>query len=80
MHAKTFVSDVGRHNVLAVFSHFSVARFATEKVQPLVSVMDENSEMDESIIKGMFDQGVSFVLHLPSSESIRMEKINGLVT
>ena len=42
--------------------------------------MDENSEMDESIIKGMFDQGVSLVLLLPSSDSVRMEKMNGLVT
>ncbi|XP_073239403.1 short/branched chain specific acyl-CoA dehydrogenase, mitochondrial-like [Porites lutea] len=36
----------------------AVARFANEKIQPLVSEMDQNSEMDESIIKGMFDQGL----------------------
>ena len=41
---------------------FLVARFATEKIQPLVSEMDQSSEMDESIIKGMFDQGVSLIL------------------
>jgi len=40
---------------------FSVARFAREKIQPLVSKMDQNSEMDESIISGMFEQGVSSI-------------------
>ena len=35
-----------------------VARFAIEKIQPLVSEMDKNSVMDESIITGMFEQGV----------------------
>jgi len=36
----------------------TVARFAREKIQPLVSKMDQNSEMDESIISGMFEQGL----------------------
>lgn len=36
----------------------TVTRFATEKIQPLVSEMDQKSEMDESIIDGMFDQGL----------------------
>ena len=35
-----------------------VARFARNKVQPLVREMDEKSEMDKEIIKGMFEQGV----------------------
>ena len=37
----------------------TVARFAREKVQPLVRKMDEESHMDRSVITGMFDQGVS---------------------
>ena len=45
-----------------IFADILVARFATEKIQPLVSEMDQNSEMDESIIKGMFDQGVSLII------------------
>lgn len=36
-----------------------VARFARERVQPLVRKMDEESQMDPSIITDMFDQGVS---------------------
>ena len=31
-----------------------------EKIHPLVSEMDKNSEMDPSVIKGMFEQGVSY--------------------
>lgn len=40
---------------------FPVARFAREKVQPLVREMDESSQMDKSIINGLFEQGVSGV-------------------
>ena len=53
----------------------AVARFAREKVQPLVRKMDDESQMDRSIITGMFDQGVSHVsreieiLHLLSRHS-----------
>lgn len=36
-----------------------VSRFANEKIKPLVFEMDQNSEMNKDIIKGMFDQGVS---------------------
>ena len=39
---------------------FLVAKFAMEKVHPLVSEMDKNSEMDLSVIRGMFEQGVSY--------------------
>ncbi|NXO02757.1 ACDSB protein, partial [Rhinopomastus cyanomelas] len=35
-----------------------VAKFAQEQVAPLVQKMDENSEMEESIIKGLFEQGL----------------------
>ena len=38
---------------------FLVAKFAMEKIQPLVPEMDRNSEMDPSVIRGMFEQGVS---------------------
>ena len=30
-----------------------------EKIQPLVLEMDQNSEMDPSVVSGMFEQGVS---------------------
>lgn len=36
-----------------------VSKFAKEKVQPLVRKMDKESEMDKSVIKGLFDNGVS---------------------
>ncbi len=36
-----------------------VARFAREKVAPLVREMDEVSQMNTEIIKGLFEQGVS---------------------
>ena len=54
----------------------AVARFAREKVQPLVRKMDDESQMDRSIITGMFDQGVSHVsrerdiLHLLSHDAV----------
>ncbi|KAJ2866897.1 hypothetical protein FB639_004987, partial [Coemansia asiatica] len=35
-----------------------VARFARETVQPLVSKMDEEEQMDPSIIKGLFEAGL----------------------
>ncbi|KAK3710772.1 hypothetical protein QZH41_016757 [Actinostola sp. cb2023] len=37
---------------------FLVARFATEKIKPLVPEMDHNSQMDPSVIKGLFSQGL----------------------
>jgi len=43
-----------------LFNFFLVAKFAMEKIQPLVPEMDKNSEMDPSVIRGMFEQGVSF--------------------
>ena len=36
----------------------AVARFAKEKVAPLVKKMDEQSMMDKSIINGLFENGV----------------------
>ena len=36
-----------------------VSRFAREQLQPLVRKMDEESQMDKSIITGLFEQGVS---------------------
>ena len=41
-----------------------VARFAQERVQPLVKKMDEESQMDPSIISDMFNQGVSEAIML----------------
>ena len=35
-----------------------VARFAREKIQPHVRQMDETSNMDKSVISGLFQQGV----------------------
>jgi len=36
-----------------------VAKFAQEKVAPLVKEMDEKEELDRSIIDGLFKHGVS---------------------
>ncbi|XP_064382930.1 short/branched chain specific acyl-CoA dehydrogenase, mitochondrial-like [Halichondria panicea] len=36
----------------------TVARFAREKIQPLVREMDQRSEMDKSIINGLFEHGL----------------------
>ena len=44
---------------LSLSLSLSVARFAREKVKPLVRKMDEESHMEQSVITGMFDQGVS---------------------
>nr|XP_025973920.1 short/branched chain specific acyl-CoA dehydrogenase, mitochondrial isoform X2 [Dromaius novaehollandiae] len=35
-----------------------VKKFAQERVAPLVQKMDENSKMEESVIKGLFEQGL----------------------
>uniref|UniRef100_G1NGE8 Short/branched chain specific acyl-CoA dehydrogenase, mitochondrial n=1 Tax=Meleagris gallopavo TaxID=9103 RepID=G1NGE8_MELGA len=35
-----------------------VKRFAQERVAPLVQKMDENSKMEDSVIKGLFEQGL----------------------
>ena len=43
---------------ISAFIPCTVSRFAREKIQPLVREMDEKSEMDKGIIKGMFEQGV----------------------
>ena len=37
----------------------TVKRFATDVVAPKVREMDENENMDPSIIQGLFEQGVS---------------------
>ncbi|KAJ1825923.1 hypothetical protein LPJ73_009134, partial [Coemansia sp. RSA 2703] len=36
----------------------AVSRFARETVQPLVSKMDEEEQMDASVIRGLFDAGL----------------------
>ncbi|ELW69704.1 Short/branched chain specific acyl-CoA dehydrogenase, mitochondrial [Tupaia chinensis] len=36
----------------------SVRKFAQEQIAPLVSTMDENSKMEESVIQGLFQQGL----------------------
>jgi len=40
----------------------TVRKFAEEVVEPKSREMDENEKMDPSIIKALFDQGVSTVL------------------
>lgn len=35
----------------------SATRFAREKIQPLVKEMDDNSQLDQSVINGLFEQG-----------------------
>ena len=49
---------------------FLVAKFAMEKVHPLVSEMDKNSEMDLSVIRGMFEQGVSYWVRVCQSVKV----------
>ena len=39
----------------------SVKRFASDVVGPKVREMDEKESMDSSIIKGLFEQGVSYL-------------------
>ena len=41
-----------------------------EKVHPLVSEMDKNSEMDLSVIRGMFEQGVSYWVRVCQSVKV----------
>ncbi len=36
----------------------TVKKFAQERLAPFVSKMDENSAMDEEVIKSLFEQGV----------------------
>ena len=46
-----------------VFTYFFLARkFALDKVQPLVRQMDDNSQLEQSIIDGLFEQGVRFII------------------
>ena len=37
----------------------AVRKFASEKVAPLVTRMDEECQIDEGILKAMFENGVS---------------------
>lgn len=41
-----------------------VARFAREKIQPLVREMDDASQMDKAVINALFEQGVSWILNI----------------
>ena len=43
-----------------------VARFAREKIQPLVREMDDASQMDKAVINALFEQGVSWMLNIYS--------------
>lgn len=48
-----------------MFDHFDVvARFAREKIQPLVREMDDASQMDKAVINALFEQGVSWILNI----------------
>lgn len=44
------------------FLFITVKKFAQERVAPLVQKMDENSKMEDSVIKGLFEQGVCTLL------------------
>lgn len=48
----------------------SVKRFASDVVGPKVREMDENESMDPSIIKGLFEQGVSYFARRISSGAL----------
>lgn len=45
---------------LHIFSllFIAVTKFAQERVAPFVQKMDENAKMEESIVQGLFEQGV----------------------
>lgn len=45
-------------------SSLTVKKYAQERIAPFVSKMDENSTMDEEVIKSLFEQGVSESFHL----------------
>lgn len=53
---------------------FPVSRFATDVVGPKVREMDENEMMDPSVIKGLFEQGVSHFHPLSTSKDYRTLK------
>lgn len=42
---------------------YIVSRFARDKISPFVREMDDKSEMNQDIIKGLFDQGVRTYVH-----------------
>lgn len=48
------------HTFFSLF--ITVAKFAQERVAPLVQKMDENSKMEDSVIQGLFEQGVCTLL------------------
>ena len=43
----------------------TVKKYAQERIAPVVSKMDENSAMDEEVLKSLFEQGVrnSFICY-----------------
>lgn len=47
-------SGVPKH----LFCCLTVKKYAQERIAPFVSKMDENSAMDEEVIKSLFEQGV----------------------
>ena len=51
------VKIVPRDNFIMFLSAL-VAKFAEEQIKPYVMEMDQNSEMKDEIIKGLFDLGV----------------------
>lgn len=40
----------------------AVTKFAQERVAPFVQKMDEKAKMEESIVQGLFEQGVCTLL------------------
>lgn len=51
-----------------MFCFLTVKKYAQECIAPFVSKMDENSVMDEEVLRSLFEQGVRdffvFVIHL----------------
>lgn len=56
--SELFLKDTG--NFFKIFIIFLVKKFSNDVVRPLVRKMDAVSTMDPSIIKGCFENGVSF--------------------
>lgn len=58
MHSHNQITQYCKLNCLHLFDIFKVRKYAQERIAPLVSKMDEESNMDDEVIKSLFEQGV----------------------
>lgn len=52
------LQEAAEHSHPCFLLFLAVAKFAQDRVAPLVQKMDEDSKMEESVIQGLFEQGV----------------------